>query len=83
MNALVKRPGKEDQGWDFLQPHHPPWCLPALKRPLGDQGSSPSSAYECLSENLPVAPVFLFESWGNVGVVAICQGTENSIAQGF
>lgn len=55
MIVLIKGAGKEDGGWVFLHPHHPPWRLPALKRPLGDQVSSPSSAYECLSENLPVA----------------------------
>lgn len=37
-----------------LHPHHPPSCLPALKRPLGDQGSSPGSTSECLCESPPV-----------------------------
>lgn len=71
-----------DKGWNFLHSHHPPSTyLPILRGPF-------RARVLVLAWHLSVGMsfflwvfIFLFENWGQVEVVVMSWGMENSIAQ--
>lgn len=66
-----------------LHPHHPPWCLPALRGPWETRVLVLAPPLSVFGRTLPWGSIFPFEKGGQAEVVEICQGMENSIAQGF